>query len=225
MCRSAVLRAVALATLLRFSISCVSTRVPPISSQGSSFTPLRDEQALWEQAREEEKKLLGEVKLYGDPGLETYLEEVVGRLNPPAMAANPAVQYRVRVIEDSTLNAFAYPHGSIYVHTGLLARMEDEDELATVLGHEMSHVEYRHMLRYQRSEHNKAVGLSVAAVTAEVIIAVEEGAAADHGHWATAEALYVFGNVMIDLVFQLSFYASANGYGLRMDEVATMDGI
>ena len=82
------------------------------------------------------------------------------------MAANPAVRYRVRVIEDPTLNAFAYPHGSIYIHTGLLARMENEDELATVLGHEMTHVEDRHMLRYQRSAHNKEVGFTVAAITA-----------------------------------------------------------
>ncbi|HEY2294374.1 MAG TPA: M48 family metalloprotease [Thermoanaerobaculia bacterium] len=222
--RSAVLRAVVLATLLLFAVSCVSTQVPPISSQGSSFAPLRDEAALWEQSRAEEQKLLGEVKLYGDPGLEAYLNEVVGRLNPPAMASNPAIQYRVRVIEDPTLNAFAYPHGSIYVHTGLLARMEDEDELATVLGHEMTHVEYRHMLRYQRSEHNKAVGLSVAAITAAVILAVAEGDAADHGNWATAEALDLFGHVMIDLGLQLAFQASVNGYGRGLEEEADVGG-
>src|SRR3954469_974661 len=222
--RSAAFRAVALATLLLFAVSCVSTQVPPISSQGPSFAPLRDEAALWEQSRAEEQKLLGDVKLYGDPGLEGYLNEVVGRLNPPAMAANPAIRYRVRVIEDPTLNAFAYPHGSIYVHTGLLARMEDEDELATVLGHEMTHVEYRHMLRYQRSEHNKAVGLSVAAFTAAVILAVAEGDAADHGNWATAEALDLFGHVMIDLGLQLAFQASVNGYGRGLEEEADLGG-
>src|SRR5436305_12643052 len=222
--RSAVFRAVALATLLLIAVSCVSTQVPPISSQGRSFAPLRDEAALWEQSRAEEQKLLGEVKLYGDPGLEAYLEEVVGRLNPPAMASNPAVQYRVRVIEDSTLNAFAYPHGSIYVHTGLLARMEDEDELATVLGHEMTHVEYRHMLRYQRSARNKAVGLSVAAITASVILAVAEGDALDHGEWAKAEVLDVFGNLMVGLGLQLAFQASVNGYGRGLEEEADLGG-
>ncbi|HEY3568666.1 MAG TPA: M48 family metalloprotease [Thermoanaerobaculia bacterium] len=222
--RSALFRAAVLATLLLFVVSCASTQLPPISSQGRSFAPLRDEERLWEQSRAEEEKLLGEVKLYGDPGLEAYLDEVVGRLNPPAMASNQEVRYRVRVIEDPTLNAFAYPHGSIYVHTGLLARMEDEDELATVLGHEMTHVEYRHMLRYQRSEYNKAVGLSVAAITAAVILAVAEGDAADHGHWATAEALDVFGHVLVDLGLQLAFQASVNGYGRGLEEEADMGG-
>jgi beta-barrel assembly-enhancing protease len=222
--RSAAFRAVALATLLVFAVSCASTQLPPISSQGRSFTPLRDETALWDQARAEEQKLLGEVKLYGDPGLDAYLEEVVGRLNPPGMASNPAVQYHVRVIEDPTLNAFAYPHGSIYVHTGLLARMEDEDELATVLGHEMTHVENRHMLRYQRSAHNKAVGLSVAAFTASLVLAVAEGGALDHADWAKAEVLDVFGNLMVGLGLQLAFQASVNGYGRGLEEEADLGG-
>ncbi|HSU83265.1 MAG TPA: M48 family metalloprotease [Thermoanaerobaculia bacterium] len=222
--RSAAFRAVTLATLLLFAVSCASTQLPPISSQGRSFAPLRDEAALWEQSRAEEQKLLGDVKLYGDRELESYLEEVVGRLNPPAMASNPAVHYQVRVIEDPTLNAFAYPHGSIYVHTGLLARMEDEDELATVLGHEMTHVEYRHMLRYQRSAHNKAVGLSVAAITASVLLAVAEGDALDHGEWAKEEVLDVFGNLMVGLGLQLAFQASVNGYGRGLEEEADLGG-
>src|SRR3954470_9364223 len=91
--RSAVFRAAALATLLLLSVSCVSTQVPPICSQGPSFAPLRDEGALWGQWREGGEKLLGEVTLYGDRGLEAYLEEVVGRLNPPGMASNPAIRY------------------------------------------------------------------------------------------------------------------------------------
>src|SRR3954453_15712162 len=220
--RSAAFHATALATLSLFAVSCASTQLPPSSSQGRSFAPLRDEEALWEQSRGEEQKLLGEVKLYGDRGLEAYLDEVVGRLNPPAMAGNPAIRYRGRGIEAPPLNAFAYPHGSIYVHTGLLARMEDEDELATVLGHEMTHVEYRHMLRYQRSAHNKAVGITVAAITASVLLAWAEGDALDHGHWAEAEALDLFGHVMIDLGLALAFQASVNGYGRGLEEEADL---
>jgi tetratricopeptide (TPR) repeat protein len=222
--RSAALRFVALASLSLLGISCASTNLPPISAQGRSFAPLRDEKVLWAQSREEERKLLGDVRPYGDPQLEGYLDGVVARLNPPAMAANSAVRYRVRVIEDPTLNAFAYPHGSIYVHTGLLARMEDEDELATVLGHEMTHVENRHMLRYQRSAHNKEVGFTVAAFTAAVVLAVAEGDALDHGHWAEAEMLDVFGHVMVDLGLGLALQASVNGYGRGLEEEADLGG-
>ena len=86
---TAAFRAVALATLLLFSISCVSTHVPPISSQGSGFRPLRDERELWGQSRAEEGKLLAHVRLYDDARLDAYLERVVSRLNPPAHGRQP----------------------------------------------------------------------------------------------------------------------------------------
>jgi predicted Zn-dependent protease len=217
-------RSVALATLLLVSASCVSTQLPPISSQGSSFQPLPDEQALWEESRDEETKLLEKVYLYEDPLLDAYLEDVVARLNPSGMAANPAIRYRVRVVEDPTLNAFAYPHGSIYVHTGLLARMENEDELATVLGHEMTHVENRHMLRYHRAAHNKQVGLSVAAVAAAVVLEVAEIDALDAGDWGKAAVIDVMGDLIVGLGLQLAFLASVNGYGRGLEYEADEGG-
>jgi predicted Zn-dependent protease len=222
--RSAAFRSVALATLLLFTVSCVSTQLPPISSQGSGFKPLRDEAALWDRSREEEETLLENVRLYEDPLLDSYLEEVVARLNPPGMASNGAIRYKVRVIEDPTLNAFAYPHGSIYVHTGLLARMESEDELATALAHEMTHVENRHMLRYQRSALNKQIGLSIAAVAAAVVLADAEGDALSAGDWGKAAAIDMFGELAISLGLQLAFMASVNGYGRGLEWEADEGG-
>lgn len=217
-------RAVALVTVLLVTASCVSTQLPPISSQGEAFEPLRDERALWDQSREEEEKLLEKVELYEDPLLESYLERVVSRLTPPGMAANPAVRYRVRVIEDPTLNAFAYPHGSIYVHTGLLARMENEDQLATVFGHEMTHVENRHMLRFRRSAQNKQIGLTLAAVAAAVIVADAQGDALGDGDWAKAATIGVMSDLIVGLGLQLAFLASVNGYGRGLEIEADEGG-
>jgi predicted Zn-dependent protease len=215
--RSSAFRAITLATLLVFTTSCLSTQLPPVSTSGAEFQPLRDEQALWEKAREEEEKLLENVTIYDDPLLVDYLEEVVNRINPPGMAANDALRYRVRVIEDPTLNAFAYPHGAMYVHTGLLARMENEDQLATVLGHEMTHVEHRHMLRYQRAATNKQIGLSIAAVAAAVVIAGAEADAYEAGDWARGARIGVLGDVLVGLGLQLAFLASVNGYGRNLE--------
>jgi predicted Zn-dependent protease len=217
-------RPVAVLTLLAVTTSCVTTQLPPISASGAGFKPLPDEQELWEESRDEEQQLLDKVALYEDPLLESYLQGVVVRLTPRGMADNPEVHYRVRVVEDPTLNAFAYPHGAIYVHTGLLARMENEDQLATVLGHEMTHVEGRHMLRYRRAAHNKAVGLTVASVAAAVVVAAAEGDALDHGHWGDAAAIDVFGNLLVSLGLQLAFLASVNGYGRGLETEADNGG-
>ena len=56
-------------------------------------------------------------------------------------------RYQWLVKQDKTLNAFALPGGIIVVHSGLLAKMDNADELAAVLAHEVQHVEQRHALK------------------------------------------------------------------------------
>ncbi len=215
---------VTLLTLAAFLASCASTQLAPISAAGPAFKPLPDERQLWADSRAEEDKLLSEVKVYDDPLLVDYLEDIVHRLEPPGMAANPEVHYRVRVLEDPTLNAFAYPHGSIYVHTGLLARMEDEGELATVLGHEMTHVENRHMLRYRRAAWNRQLAISAIAVTAAVVVAGEEGDAVAKGDYGRAARIDVLANILVGLGLQLAFVAAVNGYGRDLELEADAGG-
>jgi predicted Zn-dependent protease len=149
---------------------------------------------------------------------------VITRLNPPPMAANPALSYQVHVVADPTLNAFAYPHGALYVHTGLLARMASEDHVATVLGHEMTHVEYRHMLRYRRAAQNRQIGLTVAAVAAAVVLAGEEGEAYGEGNWAKGARIGVLSDLLIGLGLQLAFLAAVNGYGRDLEQEADYGG-
>ncbi len=52
--------------------------------------------------------------------------------------------WEVVVFEDKTLNAFALPGNKIGVHTGLVALVDNQDQLAAVIGHEIGHVQARH---------------------------------------------------------------------------------
>jgi predicted Zn-dependent protease len=211
-------------TLLVFGAACVSTKLPPISSSGADSQPLKDERKLWQLSRDEEAKLRDNTDLYEDPLLEDYLEDLVAWLNSPGMAANPELGYTVSVVENPTLNAFAFPHGSLYVHTGLLARMENEDQLATVLGHEMTHVENRHMLRHRRSARNKQIGFGIGAVAAAVVLAGEEGRAYDEGKYGKGARIDVLGDVLVGLGLQLAFIAAINGYGRDLEHEADQGG-
>jgi beta-barrel assembly-enhancing protease len=217
-------RCIAGVTVFALVAACATTDLPPISAAGQAFEPLADEATLWQRAREEEKELLTEVRLYDDPLLEDYLHGLVGRLNPPGMAANPEIRYRVRVVEDPTLNAFAYPHGSLYIHTGLLARLETEAQLATVLGHEMTHVENRHMLRFQRSARNRQIGFTIAAVAAAVVLTHEAAEAYSRGQWGRGATIEVLSDIILALGLQLAFLASVNGYGRSLEQEADMGG-
>lgn len=58
--------------------------------------------------------------------------------------------FSFQIIDQPEPNAFALPGGFVYVSRGLLALIQNEDELAGVLGHEISHVVQRHSARRQR---------------------------------------------------------------------------
>lgn len=56
--------------------------------------------------------------------------------------------WRIRIInDDKTLNAFCTPGGFIYVYTGIIKYLDNESQLAGVMGHEMGHADLRHSTR------------------------------------------------------------------------------
>ena len=107
----------------------------------SSADAAREEQMALASAERIEAK----TPLWNDPLLEAYLTEVTQRL--VASAKPRPYRYRVRVVRDPSINAFTPGGGLVYVHAGLLARMENEAQLAMILAHEIAHVTEGHVLK------------------------------------------------------------------------------
>ncbi len=204
---------------------CASTNVPPMGYQGKPFRPEADERALWSQAEKEEDKLVKTGKVYDDPLLEEYLESIAAKVVPAEVQASGAPPIRVAVFRDPTLNAFAMPNGKVYVHTGLLARVENEAQLATILGHELTHVTNRHALKFQRDARNKQILFTVAGIAAALGVAVAAGSQARQGNYVSAEVLRATSNVFLGLGLQLAFIAAVNGYGRDLEREADTEGV
>jgi predicted Zn-dependent protease len=83
-----------------------------------------------------------------DPQLNKYVTMVAQTL---VNQMKQGGEVYVGVLETNEMNAFAGPNGYIFVTTGALRAMEDESELAGVLGHEISHVYYQHGLKAAQS--------------------------------------------------------------------------
>jgi beta-barrel assembly-enhancing protease len=162
------LRSFALFLVSLWCAACAS-RLPPLNASGQSFTPATDEALLWEQAAREHRKLSSSLGILRDPILEDYLMDLVHRLLPPG-TREAGVSPSVHVLINPSLNAFAYPTGAIYVHSGLVARLENEAQLATVLAHEVSHIVQRHTIRHLRQERNKDLWKRVAVVTTPLVL-------------------------------------------------------
>ncbi|MCU0579196.1 MAG: M48 family metalloprotease [Desulfobacterota bacterium] len=77
-----------------------------------------------------------------DANLNTYVE-TVGK-NLAARSHRSRVPYSFRVVNANHINAYAFPGGSIACTRGILINLEDEAELAALLGHELGHVNARH---------------------------------------------------------------------------------
>jgi predicted Zn-dependent protease len=105
--------------------------------------PSEDEETkIGREFRREAKKHL---KFVSDPEVERYIDRMGRRIL--AVMGPQSFDYRFFVVEDSQLNAFAVPGGSIYFYTGLIDKAKSSTEIAGVLGHEMVHVKGRHMAR------------------------------------------------------------------------------
>jgi predicted Zn-dependent protease len=80
--------------------------------------------------------------LHQDPSVEALVRRVGHALTPAP--TDDYIDYEFFVIRDPSPNAFAMPNGHIYVHSGMLARLEDSSQLAALLAHEINHVAGHH---------------------------------------------------------------------------------
>ena len=92
--------------------------------------------------KEIDRGLRMEYGIYDDPQLNDYVAEVGQEMVP--YCHRPHLQYHFAILDTQVENAFAAPGGYIYVTRGLMAMLNSEAELATVLGHELGHVNARH---------------------------------------------------------------------------------
>jgi predicted Zn-dependent protease len=90
-----------------------------------------------------------QLPLFDDPEIVGYVDtigqRIVGRLDDSFFT------YQFSVVQEGSVNAFAVPGGYIYVHSGLLTRANNDDEVAAVLGHEVAHVHAHHLARQQEA--------------------------------------------------------------------------
>jgi predicted Zn-dependent protease len=77
------------------------------------------------------------------------------------------------MVPDTTVNAFAAPGGFIGVNAGLLLTSQEEDELASVLAHEIAHVTQRHLLRSIEKHQQGSIPRAAALLGAALLAAVD----------------------------------------------------
>jgi predicted Zn-dependent protease len=123
-----------------------------------------DEKEEIEVGREVAGRTLGAAPLVPDPALQAYVNRV-GRW-VASQTERPDLPWHFGVLDTSTINAFAAPGGYVLITRGLYEILDNESQLAGVLGHEIGHIVRRHhvkVLQESAGYSAAAGGLSAAA--------------------------------------------------------------
>lgn len=150
-----------------------------------------------------------------DPELEDYLGRLGRRL--VAASAEPDRQFTFFLVNDDSLNAFAFPGGYIGVHTGLVQAAESESELASVLGHEIAHVTQRHIAQLFGKQ--SQAGMVMLASVLVAILAARSNSQVSEAALAAGQA----GALQAQLGYTRGFEREADRIGLQTLEGAGFD--
>ncbi|KFN44300.1 M48 family metallopeptidase [Arenimonas oryziterrae] len=138
--------ALALSLALAFSANIAHAGAAITSAKpGERPAPGTDEAELWFAMDEAELQLRQAPQLVRDPALNAYVRDVTCKVS-----GEFCKDLRIYIVEMPYFNASMAPNGILIVWTGALLRMQNEAELALVLGHEFGHYRERHSLQQWR---------------------------------------------------------------------------
>ncbi|MBX3117647.1 MAG: M48 family metalloprotease [Fimbriimonadaceae bacterium] len=152
-----------LRTTRLFTILTVATALAGTAASDPFKPSAKDQvqlgQKVADQIRKEEKVLPDSDKRV------KFLRQLGAKL----LAANPddkkAVwQYSFDVIESKDVNAFALPGGPVFFYTGLLDKLETEDQVAAIVGHELTHVRKEHWANQYAKSQKESLLLNLALI-------------------------------------------------------------
>ncbi|WFE69134.1 M48 family metalloprotease [Thiomicrospira sp. R3] len=150
-------------TFLVLGVKALAHNLPDLGSPG---LVIYDRQTEIKLGRAFTQALHNEVDLINDPEVLSYVRRIGHRL---AEHAHDGRNYRFYVIDNPSINAFAGPDGIIGIHSGLILAADSEDELASVIAHEIAHVTQQHLAR--RFEQQSSMNItSFASLLAAILI-------------------------------------------------------
>ncbi len=173
--RFATLRVLALAVLVTLASGCAVTSRDIVTGKKRGFG------YSWEQqvqiGRESDPQIVSQFGKYDQRTLDTYVDGIGQRLlavshlrRAETSAEVRNTRFTFRVLDSPVVNAFALPGGYIYVTRGLLAHVENEAQLAVVIGHEIAHVARQHSARQAFEAQRSQLGLIAGAVVGQAVL-------------------------------------------------------
>lgn len=179
----------------------VSGKTLESSSEALTAKQEANQKELLEASQQFQDYLEKNAAFTEDQELEAYLNELSHRFLEK-LNLKGGENFKIKMVRDPTVNAFALGTGHIYFHSGLLARVHNESQLVFVLAHEISHVfHYDSLYQYMDAKKKK--------MQFKVLDLILAGPSA-----------FVHANGLSDLTLNLIFGAAIQGYGRAQEAQA-----
>jgi predicted Zn-dependent protease len=112
--------------------------------------------------RQTDAQVRQEMGIYNDAQLQQYVSSVGMRL--AKASERPTLPWQFAVVDQPAVNAFALPGGFIYLTRGILPFLDNEAQLAGVLGHEIGHVTARHSAQQYTQATSASLGVTLLSI-------------------------------------------------------------
>ena len=145
--------------VLAIALSAACATNPVTGKKQMSLLSEAEELAIGQQQDVEIRREMG---VYDDPALQRYVNDIGQEL--ARNSHRPNLPWSFTIVDSPAINAFALPGGYIYLTRGILAYLDDEAELAGVLGHEIGHVTARHAAQAYTRQAQANLGLAILSI-------------------------------------------------------------
>ncbi len=148
------------AALVLLVLSCA---VNPVTGKKQLMLMSKSEEIqLGEQT---DKQTIETYGIYQDPQLQKYIQDLGMKM--AKLSHRPDLPYEFRLLDSPVINAFAVPGGYVYITRGIMGYLNNEAELAGVMGHEIGHVAARHSAEQYSKAQLAQLGLGLGSILSE----------------------------------------------------------
>ena len=149
--------------ILAIVIWAISCAVNPVTGKKEFMLLTQsDEIALGKQS---DRDVVATYGLYPDQNLQNYINTIGKKM--AKLSHRPNLDWQFRLLDSPVINAFAVPGGFVYITRGILAYLNNEAELAGVVGHEIGHVTARHSAKDYSKAMVAQIGFGIGGMLSE----------------------------------------------------------
>ena len=152
-------------TAMLLTVATVACATNPVT--GKSELSLVSESQEIEIGRSEAQKTLQSIGEYDNAEAQALVRQIGMRM--ASESERPQLPWEFHVLDDEQVNAFALPGGFIFVTRGIMTYMNDEAELASVIGHEIGHVTAKHSVNQISTAQLATVGLAAGMIVSPTV--------------------------------------------------------